>query len=305
PSGDLSVQGTTQPMPALPAKAASGKISKPNRSRPAAAAVASRPRASRAASRTNSMIVLLRVLVAIVIVAIGVSIWYVELGPYASQQAANQRVQTDLAAAQQTADQAQGQDPAQALAQLATARQKLVDDLKSQDVSQDVRAQANYVLNVDLEPAVQQSIGRYNEAALITTVPNSDVLGSNVQCVNPQTTATTQLANTSALVAVTHAPLKAGVQPPPVQVLYGLSSGLVYQIRVPTNAAGTPTMTDIGCTQLILNGITTVVALASDGSTMYALAQLANTQYAVLAFVATGYDKNNLPTLAVQTRFIV
>src|SRR5262249_45586752 len=61
----------------------------------------------------------------------------------------------------------------------------------------------------------------------------------------------------------------------------------------------------ITCTQQILSGVTAVVALSADGSTMYALAQLSNTQYAVLAFVPTGYDQNNLPTLSVQTRFTV
>ncbi len=300
PSGDLSVQGTTQPMPAaMVAKAASGKISKPARS-----ATASRPSARAAMSRTNNLILILRVLVAVLIVAIGVSIWYVELGPYAAQQSANQQLQTDIDSAQQVADQAQGQDPSQALAQLAVARQKLLDDLKNPNSDQDHRTAANRVLNVDLEPVVQQSIARYNQAALITPVANSDVLGSNVQCINPQTTATSTLASTDALVAVTMLPLRPGVKPN-LQVLYGLSGGQVYQIRVPTDTGGTPTMSGITCTQMVNPGVTTIVALATDGSTMYALAQLPNAQYAVLAFVPTGYDKNDLPTTKVETRFVV
>jgi hypothetical protein len=302
PSGDLSVQGTTQPMPAaMVAKAASGKSSKPAKS-----VAVSRPRArvSRPASRTNAMILVLRVLVAVLIVAIGVSIWYVELGPYAAQQAANQQLLTDMASAQQAADQAQGQDPPQALAQLAVARQKLVDDLKNPNVDQDTRTTANRVLNVDLEPAVQQTIARYNNAALITPVANSDVLGSNVQCTNPQTTTTAPLANTDSLVSVTMLPLRGGAKSS-LQVLYGLSGGQAYQIRVPTDAGGTPTMSGITCTQMVLSGVTTIVALTADGSTMYALAQLPNAQYAVLAFVPTGYDGNNLPTTKVETRFTV
>ena len=275
---------------AMIAKAASGSVAKPGRSgsRPVA-----RSGARRQASRTNTTIVVLRVLVAVLIVAIAASIWYVELGPYATQQAANQRVLTDMASAQQAANQAQGQDPSKALAQLAVARQQLVDDLNNPNVDQQTRSQANYVLNVDLEPVVQQSIPRYNDAALITTLSGSDVLGASVQCINPQTTTSAPLTNTATLVTVGPAPLKGGAKPPQLQVLYGLKAGQVYQIRLPTDAAGSPTMSGISCTQMVLSGVTAVVALAADGSTIYALAQLANTQYAVLAFVPTGYDRND------------
>jgi serine/threonine protein phosphatase PrpC len=303
PAGDLSVQGTTQPMPAAAAqKAASDKLAKPAMGA-RASGPASRPRQTARARRTNGLIVAIRLLVALLIVAIGASIWYIELGPYAAQQAANQRLSADVAAAQQAVDQSQGQDPAQALKQLAATRQQVLDDLSDQNVDPQNRAQATTVLSERLEPAVQQAIARYNTAALITPVGDSGAQNATVQCSAPPAATSVPLQNTGTLMPVTWPAGKPGTHPPAVQVLYGLNSGKVYQIRMPTDSAGAPSLSGISCAQMALPTVATVVAIAGDGPTLYALAEQSNAQYVVLTITLQGLGRDGTPSTSVATSF--
>lgn len=298
PDSAIPAEGITQPLPAVGARATakSAKSVPATKSaraaKPASARVQRRPSA-RQSLATNA----LRTLVALLIVAIGVGFWYFAFGPYGQQQAANQQLRRDVAQAQQAIKLAPGQDPATALTALGQARDLILSDLSNPNLDAGYRSSGQDVLSNQLQPAVQQAIRRYNTSALVTPVNVSTAQVYHLSCQTPGG-APTELTSVAQL-AVMNPPL-AAANIASSQTLYAINAGHLYQIQIPL-VGGLP-QSGANCSQLPLNGVATVVALAGDGTTLNVLAEQPNGQYLVLMVTGSGItNRFNVATAGGET----
>lgn len=287
PDSAIPAEGITQPLPVVGAKAKGDTKSarRPSQSQPAA--YATKRRSSR---RGTALVNTLRALVAILIVAIAVGFWYFAFGPYGQQQAANQQLRSDVTAAQQVISHAPSQDPAAALIALGQARDKLVSDLANPHLDAQYHSVGQDVLSHQLQPAVQQAIQRYNNAALVTPVNTSAAKLYSLSCQTGSTKST--LGGVTQLVA---ASTKAKAT---TQQLYALSGGQLFEVKITLDGSGMPA-TNSSCTQIPLKGISSVIALAMDGTTLNVLEKEANGTYLVQSVTLSG------TTATATTRFYV
>ena len=309
-------QTITQPLPAMPRRAASRSIKenrgiagthKPDDLERHGAAVATivGRRERSAGSRVALTAVRLLALTAVISVAIG--IWYVGFGPYAVARTATQRLNGDVTAAQQAAQQAGSQDPAQALAMLAQAQQRLQTDLQDPQADATLRDHAQQILDAQIAPAVRDALQRYNTAALITPLPSGGIVTHAASCIGPDGTPATQLSNLTGFTAVAMPASKPGTPPPASQTLYALDSGTIFRLEMPLGSSGAVSPGDPTCAALPLagNGVQTTVALATDGGALFALVELNGGSYAVLAVATDSINANGTYHVKPQQRVSV
>ncbi len=291
---------TTQPMPATPTAAATAVAIRPELATENAPPT---PREKRTTLRRNRpfaarlAIAALQVMLVLVVLAIGGAGWYFFFGPFAQQRAAAARLQGDVVTARQQIAHSSSQDPVTALNTLAQARQRLVLDLANPALDAGSRGTGQTVLTSDLEPAVQQALARYDAAASVMPLSTSGTQSYTVTCNTAG--ASTALATASALQPV-------GVRSTgtaPQQALYALSGGQLYQVLVPVSAAGAPVSGNATCSQVTIPGSAAVIALASEGSTLYALVEGSNASYVVDAVTPDATNLSAAPK--VETRFSV
>ena len=293
PDSAIPAEGITQPLPVVGTRASSKSV------QVAKAARAAKARAQRRASARRRLVTNgLRALVAVLIVAIAAGFWYFAFGPYGQRQAANQDLQRNVAQAQQAISQAPRQDPATALTSLARARDSVVDDLANPNLDASNRAVGDDLLAKQLQPAVQQTIERYNSAALVTPVNVTTAQFYRLSCQTSGGTPTT-LTSVSQLAAMNQAlPALAGSQ-----ILYIVSAGQLYQVVIPADQ-GVP-LSGASCLQISLSGIATVVAITGDGTTLNVLAEQPSGQYLVMMVTTNGVNGDGTPKTTVANRFNV
>lgn len=294
PDSAIPAEGITQPLPAVGARASTKSIQAAKAAK-ARSRTAPAPQRRRASALTNA----LRVLVAVLIVAIAGGFWYFAFGPYGQQQAANQQLRNDVAQTQQTITRVANQDPAAALTALGQARDRLVSDLSNPNLDAGYRAVGEDMLANQLQPAVQQTIQRYNSSALVTpvNVGSAQVYQLTCQAASGQPAT---LSNVTQLAAMNG---RAGTVGSTTQILYALSAGHLYQVLVPVEN-GLP-QSGARCIPLSLSGVATVVALAGDGTTLNVLAEQPNGQYVVMVVTTSGANSDGSPKTASAHRFNV
>ena len=297
PDSAIPAEGITQPLPVVGARAAANDAHATKAAKGAKVASAyerrqSRRRVSRRATLATNA---LRSLVAVLIVALVVGFWYFAFGPYGQQQAANQQLRTDVTQAQQTIKRASTLDPATALTSLGHARDQLLISLANPNLAPNYRTIGNDVLAQQLQPAVQQTIQRYNATALVTPVNIATAQFYRLSCA---TTGSSPVALTTVSQLVAMHPASASSQ-----VIYALNSGHLFQVVIPA-AGGLPQSGAI-CHQIALSGIATVVSLASDGAILNILAEQPSGQYLVLMATTSGVNSDGTPKTTIASRFNV
>jgi serine/threonine protein phosphatase PrpC len=298
PDSAIPAEGITQPLPAVGARA-TAKSNQTGKVARVATPVARRQAQPRRAAGSGWLTNSLRVLVVVLIIAVAGGFWYFSFGPYGQEQAANQQLRNDVAQAQQTITHAPSQDPAAALTSLAQARDRLVNDLANSHLDASYRTQGEIVLSNQLQPAVQQAIQRYNSAALVTPVNIGTAQFYQLQC---QTGATTASLTSVSQLAVMNP--RAGTIASSPQIVYLVDAGRLYQVQVPLDGKGMP-QSGAGCTQIALNGVASVVALAGDGMALNVLAVDPSGKYLVMMLTTSGADAAGNPRATVTTRFTV
>jgi hypothetical protein len=240
----------------------------------------------------------LRALVAVLILAIAGGFWYFAFGPYGQQQAANQQLRQDVTLAQQAIASAPGEDPAKALTALGQSRDRLVNDLANPSLDAGYRSVGEDVLANQLQPAVQQTIQRYNSAALVTPVNTSSAQFYRLSC-------QTSGGGSEALTTISHLTTLNVAQPAAAsaQTLYAINAGHLYQITVPLSG-GLP-QSGASCLQVPLSGIATVVALAADGTSLNVLAEQPSGQYLVAMVSVSGVNSDGTAKTIMANRFNV
>ncbi len=263
-------QVITQPIPAISAGAGSAAA------RIAEKRLAHAKPARKARRRAPAALGALRVLAVAALVLLSLGIWDVAFGPYAAARNAAAQLQTDIARAQQAVQQEPAQDPAAALAALADARQRVVADLQNPALDSQSQANAQNMLDTQLTPAVQNAEQAYNAKARITPVSISDAAMYSVDCSTPNATGASSLTSVTALTAV------AGAANAPAQALYVLNAGTLYQMTAPLDGTGAPASGSTTCASVSVGTGTSVLALAANEGTLYALARGGSGAYQVL-----------------------
>lgn len=304
PDSAVPAEGITQPLPAVGARASakSASVARPDKVAQSAKVAKGRPK-RRTSRRATVVTNTLRALVALLIVAVGVGFWYFAFGPYGQQQVANQQLRRDVAQAQQAIKQAPSQDPASALSALAKARDRVLSDLANPNLDPANYSTGDEMLAQQLQPAVQQTIRRYNTTALITPVGLSDAQVYHLSCQTGQG-APKSLTNVTQLAAMNPPLPAAGAAFASPRILYALSAGQLYQVLAPVDKTGLPASSAM-CFQIPLNGVATVVALASDGTTLDVLAAEPNGQYVVDMVTTSGFNPDGSAKSIVASRFNV
>lgn len=290
PDSAIPAEGITQPLPAVGARA----TAKSGQSAKTTPAAKSRSQQRRASTGQQAVTNVLRALVAVLIVAIAGGFWYFAFGPYGQQQAANQQLQRDVAQANQVILHAPRQDPATALTALGKSRDQVVSDLANPNLDPAFRSVGEEMLTKQLQPAVQQTIQRYNDSALVMPVNVTTAQFYNLSCQTSANTSTA-LTNVGQLVAINPASASS-------QILYATSAGQLYQIMIPVDK-GLPG-TGASCVQIPLSGIATVVGLSVDGATLNVLAEEPGGQYLVL-LLTNGANPDGTISMTVASRFNV
>ena len=300
------LNGTTQPLPVTEPATARTAAATAVATREAPAAWQTRtdhqqrisPRAKRPLS-LRLIIAAIQVIVALIVVVVGIGGWYIFYGPFAAAHA-------DTASAQAVIQQAQTQDPATALHQLAQTRTRLVNDTNNALLDPQSRQQIQGLLSGQFEAAVQHALQRYDAAALVTPINASDVQTYSLRCPSATGASAATLTDVKALATVA-IPLSAPGGTPAVgqQLSYLLSAGQIYQMLVPLASGGAPTTGAAVCTPLPIADTATVVALASDGAALYALAEQGSGTYLVQQVIPDGYNPDGTPRTRVGLRFSV
>ncbi|MFI5272189.1 MAG: Stp1/IreP family PP2C-type Ser/Thr phosphatase [Ktedonobacterales bacterium] len=293
PSGPPEQQIVTRPMPAI------------KRSRRAPAA---RPRVpakvahdARRGSRSRTAAAVLTVVALVALLAGAAGVWDFTYGPYAASRAAASRLTADLDQARQSAQQASAQDPATALAALATARQRVLTDLQNPQLDAASAQNAQSVLDGPLASAVQAAVTHYNETALITPVSSSAAFTHAVSCGDGASTTPVPLTAPTAATTVTSSFSASGEQ-----LLYAVSGGVLYQLAVPVDPTSQqPVGGSVACAAVHPVNVQNTLALASDGPTLYALTQHSATSFEVLSITTTGAVVNGPPAIKIGQRFTV
>jgi serine/threonine protein phosphatase PrpC len=279
--GDMA---STQPLPAitmpLPITPPEKRVSHP----PAKAA----SRRAAAAGRTGgskAALAVVRLLAVAAMVAIAIGIWDVDYGPYAASQATVTRLQRDVTGARQVIKQAGGEDPLQALTILKQAQQRLTSDLGTGQLGPQSAQDARNALNSDIPAAVQAALRRYNTQALITPIAPGNVHTYQVVCTPPSASngQPVPLADVTALTTTSAPPAGAQTQP-----LYALSGGVLYRLNAPLDASSGATAGGgaSACIPIALPGGASALALASDGTRLYALVRQPRVGLVVLAITS-------------------
>jgi hypothetical protein len=306
-AGSHDEQTITQPVPAVAAATARASVAA---STARASQVASSPHQAYSAmlpaaqpikirTRTGNpaAAIAIRLLAIAAVLVILAGVWDYTLGPYAQAHAATQRLQSAATNAQHVVAKSGQLDPTSALASLSRARDQLVSDLGNTQADPQVRQSAQQLLNTQVAPAVQMAVTRYDTAARIMPIPSPDTGLRSVRCTTASSQSPTPLNAISALVAVSPTGLKPNTPPAANQTLYGINSGALYQMMVPTDmSTGKATLGNVQCAGVGLPaGVQSVLALAADGETVYALAQQTSTTYEVLTYSPNGTSPNGQP----------
>lgn len=312
---DGEEQTITQPLPAMP-RGATPKSAKekkgvadtrnPDLERHSAAVATVVARRKRGpGSRVALAAVRLLALAAVVSVAVG--IWYVGFGPYAAARTANQRLNSDVTAAQHASQQAASQDPAQALTALSNAQQRLQTDLQDPQADSTLREHALQVLDEQIAPAVRDALQRYNVTAHISSLPSGGLLTHEASCIGSDGTPATPLSALTAFTAVAMPTSKPGTPPPAAQTLYALNGGTIYRLDLPLDSTGAVGAGDATCAALPLagDGVATTVALASDGGALFALVETSGGAYDVRAVPTDSINANGTYHVKPQLRVSV
>jgi serine/threonine protein phosphatase PrpC len=304
-AGSQDEQTITQPVPAVPASAAraSKVASSPHKAYSAKLPVAD---FTKNKARTGNPVATLSIrllgIAAVLVILAGV--WDITLGPYAQMYAATQQLQSTISHARQVVSRSGQLDPSSALATLSQARAQLVTGLENTRADPQVRQSARQLLNTQVASAVQNAVNRYDTAALIVPIASSAIGLRNVSCSTPTSQSPVPLNAISSLVAVTPTGVKPNSPLAATQTLYAISSGLLYQMVVPADTStGKPTLGTVTCTQLAVQSVSTVLALASDGETLLVLAQQNPTTYEVLIYSPNGTSPSGQPLLKAVAHF--
>jgi hypothetical protein len=305
-AGSQDEQTITQPVPAVPASTAraSNVASSPHKAYSAKLPVAefakNKPRTSNPVAALS-----IRLLAIAAVLVILAGVWDITLGPYAQMSAATQQLQSTITYARQVVSKSGQLDPASALATLSQAHAQLVTGLQDTQADPQVRQSAQQLLNTQVASAVQNAVNRYNTAALIQPIPPSAIGLRSVSCTTSTSQSPVPLNAISSLVAVTPTGLKPNSPPAATQTLYTISSGLLYQMVVPADTStGKPTPgSSVTCTQLPVQNVSAVLALASDGETLFVLAQQNPTAYEVLIYSPNGTSPGGQPLIKNVAHF--
>jgi len=273
-------EGTTQPLPAIPDLKKGKEDSKGRKGR---------KRGGAAALVTRSA--LIAALIAVVIGA-----WYVTLGPFAQQRAADQQTQNDITQAQTAIQQAQSEDPGVALAALSQARQRLLSDLNNPALDSQHRQQAQTLLNTKLVPAVQMALTRYDQAALISPVQSSAAKTYTLTC------GQTRLTAIAALTPVARPGGRQNAAYAHDQFMFLVSAGKLYQALVPLDAQGLPIAGAASCATASLTGFSQVVTIIPGGSVIYAIAQETSGKYDVVSIQPLGFHTDHSAYIKTTVR---
>jgi serine/threonine protein phosphatase PrpC len=304
-AGSQDEQTITQPVPAVPASIAraSNVASSPHKAYSAKLPVAEFTKnKARTGNPVAALSIRLLAIAAVLVILAGV--WDITLGPYAQMHAATQQLQSTITHARQVVSKSGQLDPASALATLSQARTQLVTGLEKTQADPQVLQSARQLLNTQVASAVQNAVNRYDTAALIVPIASSAIGLRSVSCTTPTSQSPVPLNAISSLVAVTPTGLKPNSPPAATQTLYTISSGLLYQMVVPADTStGKATPGSVTCTQLPVQSVSTVLALASDGEALFVLAQENPTTYEVLIYSPNGTSPGGQPLLKTVAHF--
>lgn len=254
----------------------------------------------RRGSRSPAQIVatnMLRLLAVVALVVLAADIWYVALGPYAVSRAATTRAQQDVARAQQLASQAKTSDPMSMLKALAQVRQQLLADAHNPDADPAARQGAQTAITAQVVPAVQQSMERYNETAMITEIPSTSVTTYNVTCTG---SGQSILTNVSAMVAL---PAGAAATNGSTQPVFVLNGGNLFQVNVALDSTGAPKPGAPACAATSVSGASATLAIAADGPTLYTLSRDSSGGYGVYSLSAQSPAPGAPPKLTSKLVF--
>jgi serine/threonine protein phosphatase PrpC len=301
-------EGTTQPLPVPPGMAPAASAAAASAAAQSAALTAASATQAKSgkprAKRSRGGLVALRLLEIAALLLVLFTGWYVGFGPLATQRAANQRAQDNLAAARHMIQVSSTQMPTTALKSLAQARTLALTDVNNPTIDSSVKSQAQALLTQELAPAVQQALQRYNTAALITTTPVNNAISYSINCVSPNQTAAEPLTAISGMAPVQAAAGQPALVPGSQQVVFVLSGGALYETLIPVDSSNKPVTGATVCAPVTVKGVGAFVAIAIDGATVYALAQQAAGGYSVVSVDATGLT-NNTPTNKASVLFTI
>src|SRR5260370_26014098 len=91
----------------------------------------------------------------------------------------------------------------------------------------------------------------------------------------------------------------------PPQLLYAVNNGTLYQLTIPLTSDRAPTSDAVTCAAVPLANIATIVALAADGNTVYALTEQTGGAYQVLSLTPAGAAANAAPKVTAHLRVSV
>jgi len=301
-------QIVTRPLPAVAAPVAPPPLVAP---RPVAAAATPAPAKNAAKRRRGGgarvAALAIRLLAVAAILIVGLGAWDVVLGPFSQMRAAAARLQVDVNSAKSAVNNASSQDPAAALASLAVARQKLVTDLRDPQLDTQSKQSAQAVLDNEVVPAVRSAAQSYAAAAAIQPVPLGSTVEFGVSCTAPSSTSPLTLDAVSAFAALAvpaAAATPGGAVPP--QLLYAVNNGTLYQLAIPLTSDRAPKSDAVTCAALpSAANIATVVALAAEGNTVYALTEQTGGTYQVLSITPAGGAATGTPKVTTHLRVSV
>ena len=239
----------------------------------------------------------LRVLAVAAILCLAFGGWDFAIGPYGQARAAASRLHSDVSALKQAAQHATtGQDPAQSLASLATARDRVVADLNNKNLDGQTAASARMSLATDLAPAVREAAQSYNRTALVTPINVTTAQVYDLACVVPGQTAPVALTHITQLAALAANVAAASG----VETLYAVNDGHLFQIQAPVDATGTASFGSATCGAAAVPGMVSVESVVAVGSIVYLLGQQSNGQSLVVSLQTSGVDKDGTANVKAQ-----
>ncbi|MGH2486355.1 MAG: hypothetical protein ACRDHE_10110, partial [Ktedonobacterales bacterium] len=188
------------------------------------------------------------------------------------------------------------QDPAQALASLASARNSIVGDLNNSNLDSQTAATGRDALTNDLTPAVRTAIQNYDQTALISPVNIATAQVYELGCAVPGQTVPVAFTNVTQLTALT--PIAPGVSG--AETLFAVNGGQLFQIQVPVDSTGAASFGAALCGAVSLPGFASVANIAADGATLYALALQPNGASQVVTIQTSGFNKDGTGKVKIQ-----
>ena len=239
----------------------------------------------------------LRIMALAAILCLAVGGWDFTLGPYAHSRAAASQLHSDIAALRVAVQQASGsQDPAQSLASLGAARDRVIHDLRNSALDSQSADAGRAALADELAPAVRTEIQNYDRAALVAPVNVSSAQVYDLACAIPGQTAPVAFNDVTQMAALASNSGSASG----VETLFAISGGQLYQLQAPVDSAGVATFGSLTCGVVSVPGVSSALSVSTQGATVYVLGQQSSGQSLIVPLQTSGFNKDGTANVKAQ-----